>query len=96
MTEQTETAGNADWSEQMAAKLRAALTPTKLSVLNESAAHAGHAGSPGTGNSHFRVQIVAAEFAGMPLVQRHRRIYEILADELAAGVHALAIEAEAE
>ncbi|MCR9145355.1 MAG: BolA family transcriptional regulator [bacterium] len=82
-----------DWTPKIEARLRAALDPLELEVHNDSDAHAGHAGSPGTGNSHFRVRVVSPRFAGESLVQRHRRIYEILAEEMQSGIHALAIEA---
>lgn len=84
-------------------KLAAALTPQRLSVINESHLHAGHhhSGSnhhetfDGNGETHFRVRIVADTFSGMNRVERHRAVNALLAEELAAGVHALAIEAAA-
>ena len=74
-------------------KLSAGFSPTRLEVINESHFHAGHASSPGTGESHFRVAIVAAAFAGKSRIERHRMVNAALADELAGGVHALAIKA---
>lgn len=79
-------------AEQMEARLRAELQPERLVVLNESAAHHGHASSPRTGASHFRVQITAAAFRDLSLVEQHRLVYRILAAELKSGVHALALE----
>jgi BolA protein len=76
-------------------KLNAALAPERLEILNESALHRGHRGSPGTGESHVRLLIVAARFAGMSRLERHRVVNQTLADELADGVHALAISAVA-
>ena len=76
-------------------KLAQAFQPTRLEVLNESHLHAGHRGSPGTGESHFRVLVVSAAFAGKSRVDRHRLINETLAAELKGGVHALAIKAYA-
>jgi BolA protein len=73
-------------------KLRAALQPTRVSVVDESELHKGHAGHRPGGQSHFRVEIVAAAFEGHSRVARQRRVYEILADELKAGVHALALK----
>lgn len=81
-------------------KLNAALTPQRLSVINESHLHAGHhhTGSDhheafdGAGETHFRVRIVAEAFAGMNRIDRHRSVNALLAEELAACVHALAIE----
>ena len=76
-------------------RLTAQLSPVLLDVVNESQLHAGHAGSPGTGESHFRVMIVSAVFAGKSRVERHRLVNAALADELRHGVHALAIKAHA-
>ena len=74
------------------ARLHGAFAPEDLSVLDESHLHAGHAGAL-TGKGHFRVRIVAAAFAGMPLIARHRAIYAALAEEMENDIHALAIEA---
>jgi len=78
---------------RMREKLMIALDPTRLDVVNESHLHAGHASSPGTGESHFRVLIVSAGFAGKSRVERHRIVNDVLRDELRDGVHALAIKA---
>jgi BolA protein len=72
-------------------KLTAALQPARVTVVDESALHKGHAGHRPGGESHFRVEIVAAAFEGQSRVARQRRVYDILADELKAGVHALAL-----
>jgi BolA protein len=85
------------------AKLQRALSPERLEVINESHLHAGHhhlesgheATFDGAGETHFRVRIVAPAFAGMGRVERHRAVNALLADELKAGLHALAIEAAA-
>ena len=74
-------------------KLMLALEPVRLDVVNESDHHAGHASSPGTGESHFRVLVVAPRFAGLPRLARHRLVNAALADELRGGIHALAIAA---
>ncbi len=74
-------------------RLRQALTPTWLEVIDESAEHAGHVGSNGTGfGTHFRVRIACAAFDGRSRVQRHRLVYDALQDFMAEGLHALAIE----
>jgi BolA protein len=77
------------------ARLAEGLQPERLIVLDESAAHAGHAGAREGGESHFRVRIVTAAFAGVGRVERHRRINGLLAEAFARGLHALAIEAAA-
>jgi BolA protein len=73
-------------------KLAAALQPSRLQVVDESELHKGHAGHRPGGQSHFRVEIVSAAFEGQTRVARQRRVYEILADELKGGVHALALK----
>lgn len=77
----------------MREKLMVALRPTRLDVVNESHLHQGHASSPGTGESHFRLLIVADTFSGKSRLERHRLVNELLDDELKGGVHALAIKA---
>lgn len=79
----------------MREKLMIGLEPTCLDVINESELHAGHRSSPGTGESHFRLKIVSPQFAGKSRLERHRMVNELLADELAGSVHALAIHAHA-
>ncbi len=72
-------------------KLETAFTPSELEIVNESHMHAGHAGSPGTGHSHFRVRIVAEAFRGKNRVGCHRQVNDVLADVLKNDVHALAL-----
>jgi BolA protein len=75
-------------------KLNAAFAPTHLVVEDESARHHGHAGSRPEGETHFRVAIVSRAFGGMSRVERQRRIYAALADELTGPVHALSLTAQ--
>lgn len=82
-------------AETIEARLRAALSPTVLVVVNESAQHRGHLGDDGTGESHFRVEIESAAFAGQSRVARQRLVNQALADLLATRIHALAIRARA-
>lgn len=72
-------------------KLTAALRPARITVVDESELHKGHAGHRPGGQSHFRVEVVTASFEGLSRVDRQRRVYEILADEFKAGMHALAL-----
>lgn len=74
-------------------KLAHAFAPEALEVVNESHHHASHAGSPGTGESHFAIKVVSSSFTGKSRVERHRMVNEVLADELAGKIHALAITA---
>ena len=77
--------------QQIEAKLRAALTPQVLHVENESHRHNVPAGA----ETHFKVTLVADRFAPLSRVQRHRLVYQLLAEELAGPVHALALHAHA-
>ena len=72
-------------------KLMTALSPIELKVINESHLHAGHSGSPGTGESHFRVEVCAAGFVGKSRLQAHQMINKALDEELAGPIHALSI-----
>ena len=73
-------------------KLSEAFSPVRISVLDESHKHKGHAGARPGGESHFRVEIVSAEFAGLSRLDRRRRIYAALAEEMANDIHALALK----
>jgi BolA protein len=76
-------------------KLTKAFAPESLSVVDESHLHAGHAGARPGGETHYRVYIVSDAFRGKSRIERHRMINAALTDELAGGVHALAINASA-
>lgn len=77
----------------MRARLDAALAPTALSLIDESAHHAGHAGHDGRGESHFALAIESPAFAGQTRVARQRLIYAALGDLMQERVHALTIRA---
>lgn len=70
-------------------KLTVALQPLYLDVINESANHHVPAGA----ETHFKLVVASARFDGQSRVRRHQDIYALLRDELAVGVHALAIHA---
>jgi len=74
-------------------KLAQAFAPEALEVVNESHNHAGHAGSPGGGESHYAIKVVSSSFTGKSRVDRHRMVNTVLAEELAGKIHALAITA---
>ena len=75
--------------------LAAALAPTRLDVINDSARHHGHAGDDGSGESHFTVLIESAAFAGLSRLERQRMVNRALGDLPGQRVHALAIKASA-
>jgi BolA protein len=76
-------------------RLRAALAPTHLQVINDSARHHGHAGDDGSGESHFTVEIEAQAFAGLTRLERQRAVNAALSDLMRERIHALAIRAKA-
>ena len=74
-------------------RLTTALSPSRLDLVDESARHAGHAGARPQGESHFRVSIVSAKFAGKSRVERQRMVFAALGDLMRTDIHALAITA---
>jgi BolA family transcriptional regulator, general stress-responsive regulator len=79
-------------TQQITKKLETAFSPIALSVIDESNQHHGHSGAHPSGESHFRVRIVAEAFRGRSRVECHRMVNAALAEELKSRVHALAIE----
>ena len=76
-------------------RLRAALAPTRLAVINDSEKHRGHAGYDGSGESHFTVEIESPAFAGRSRLERQRAVNAALGELLRERIHALAIRATA-
>ena len=73
-------------------KLVEAFEPTRIDVIDESHLHAGHVGARPEGETHFRIIISSDLFSGKTRIEKQRKIYKVLADELAGPVHALSIE----
>jgi BolA protein len=79
-------------AETIRAKLTAAFAPSELVVEDDSAKHAGHSGARPGGETHFSVRLVSDSFVGLGRVERQRRVYAALAEELKPdGIHALAL-----
>ena len=78
-------------ADTMRRKLADAFAPTELVVQDDSARHEGHAGHRPGGETHFTVRIVSPAFAGLSRVERQRRVYAVLTDELRTQVHARAL-----
>lgn len=76
--------------ERIQQKLTTSLAPVHLDVENESRMHNVPPGS----ETHFKVTVVSSAFEGLGLLARHRRVHEVLGDELKGGVHALSIRAK--
>jgi BolA protein len=73
-------------------RLEASLSPVEITLEDESALHAGHAGAA-TGGGHYRLRIVSVKFEGHKLVTRHRLVYDSVHDMMHKEIHALAITA---
>ncbi len=78
--------------DRIRAKLESAFVAAQVAVLDDSARHAGHEGARG-GGGHFQVRIESQAFAGRSRLERHRMVYEALAEMLPGEIHALNIEA---
>src|SRR5579872_2458671 len=75
-------------ARRLRAKMQAAFCPTSLTIVDESRLHAGHSGARDSGESHFRVRIISSQFAGLSRVERQRRVYAAVNEEIRAGLHA--------
>jgi BolA family transcriptional regulator, general stress-responsive regulator len=82
-------------ADRIHAALNARFAPATLSVTDDSAQHAGHAGAAPGGQTHYTVAMEAAVFAGLSRVARTRLVHEALAEEFATGLHALALRLRA-
>lgn len=79
-------------TEAIRRRIEQAIHPEKLVVEDEGHLHVGHAGAR-DGRGHFRVLVVADCFQGMPMIQRHRKVFEAVGELMKTDIHALAIEA---
>ena len=77
--------------EKLRNKLTVGLRTQSVRVIDESHLHAGHAGAPKGGESHFHVDIVSESFSGLSRIARQRLVHKILAPELMTSVHALSL-----
>ena len=82
-------------ADTIAGKLKQALSPREIEVLDVSHKHAGPAGWRDGGETHFEVRVRADIFAGKTRVECHRMVNAVLADELASSVHALQLDLSA-
>jgi BolA protein len=74
-------------------KLEQGFAPLRLDINDDSDKHAGHRPDHPEGESHFSVTIVSPAFVGLSRVERQRRVYDLLSEELAGPVHALQLKA---
>ena len=77
-------------------RITTALAPTVFQLEDESHLHEDHLQGAklqeARGGGHFSAIIVAAEFEGLPLVQRHRLVYAAVGDLMGGRVHALSMK----
>lgn len=73
-------------------RLRAVFDPATIEIVDDSAAHAGHAGAA-SGAGHFNVLIIAPVFMDKSRLERHRMVYGALQDMMQKDIHALGIKA---
>ena len=78
--------------ERIEARLRSALEPVELEVIDDSHRHVGHTGAA-DGRGHFTVIVVSDRFRGLPVLRRHRLVYDAVGDLMTTDVHALSIQA---
>lgn len=78
--------------ERMEKALKAAFAPQEISIVDDSARHAGHAGARPGGETHYNVRIVSGRFNGLSRVARQRAVMDALAAEFAGGLHALSMD----
>jgi BolA family transcriptional regulator, general stress-responsive regulator len=81
--------------ERIEKKIRKSFEPEYMDIKNQSHLHAGHQGHDGSGQSHFRLVVVAQRFEGKSRLERQRMIYKILEEEFQDSLHALSIAAYA-
>ncbi|BBL71245.1 BolA family protein [Methylogaea oryzae] len=79
-------------AEAVHARLTEALSPAHLEIVDDSMAHAGHAGAMQSGGGHFYALIVSESFAGKSSVQRHQMVYRALGDMLRNDIHAFSMK----
>ena len=83
----------AAYADAITQQLIRSLAPSKLEVIDESAAHAGHVGANADGfGTHVRVRIASPAFAGKTRVAKHRLVYDAMQNFIDQGLHALAID----
>lgn len=80
--------------EKIRTLIEQALSPEKLEIIDDSQAHAGHAGARESGGGHFFVTVIADAFTGKGLIQRHQLVYKAVADLMKTDIHALSIKAQ--
>lgn len=80
-------------TEKIKQLLTQSLEPITLEIVDNSAAHAGHAGVREHGGGHYQVRIVSQKFTDASTIKRHQLVYQALASMMQTEIHALSIQA---
>ena len=80
-------------ADEIIRRLTAALSPTRVQLIDDSERHRGHGGHNPAGESHFSLFIESPAFADMTRLQRQRAVYAALGELMESRVHALSIRA---
>ncbi len=70
--------------------LREKLSITHIEIDDNSSKHIGHQGNL-SGGGHFSAIIVSDDFIGLPLIDRHRLVYNALEDLMKSSIHAFSM-----
>jgi len=89
----TEEVSNAERVKLITERLKEALEPLQLDVIDDSHLHEGHEGAKESGGGHFNIQVVSEQFSDKSAIERHRMIYVALGDAMGTDIHALSINA---
>jgi BolA protein len=82
-------------AREMLSRLRRALDPARIELVDDSEKHRGHGGHNPAGESHFSLAVESPAFAGKSRIERQRLVHKALGDLLDSRVHALSIRATA-
>jgi BolA protein len=80
---------------EMLKRLDSALSPSSISLVDDSEKHRGHGGYNPAGESHFSLDIESAAFVGRSRIERQRMVYKALGELMRERVHALQIRTRA-
>lgn len=79
-------------TEVIESKIKQALNPMQVQVIDDSAQHVGHAGAS-QGAGHYTVVVVAQQFENLSAIKRHQLVYGAVKDMIPNEIHALQIKA---
>lgn len=84
-----------DCIHEITTRLGEKLSPTHLNIVDESHLHIGHVGAE-DGAKHLAITVISDKFIGIPTIQKHRMIYDLIGDLIPSKIHALSINTPSE